>query len=482
MSEATWAKLLAEHPSVKPWAASRQWARVAKRTGLDREEAKRFGRWVLGQDEEPAEATEEDPEPEADSPLEALSDEYWFDVERARYVFHLPTRGPFALPADTVDGIREAYSSLGGGATVNQVARRFGMARTTTIGVIRALGLTHDSPPWGPEEVASRSETDLIEDLLQRKTERVIVKAERRAWSRVKSKAEAYDRMDLFAQRMAERLETITAGGTPVPRLRLPMARHPYEVVLSPTDFHWGKRGEHYNREIARDRLFDVTDRLLDRLVNMGCPDRILLVLGSDGLHIDSANSTTTRGTVMDTDGTPEELASSWIQLCAAYVDRIRQVAPVRLHIIPGNHDAYTSVLLRTALSGWFRTADDVEVITDTKNRQYYRYGRSLLVFLHGDIGASRDWVELAANEARKEWGNTDRTFIFTGHLHTERELEQRAGAIVYRMPSLAGADRWHQKMGYVGNRKALAAYLVDNHRGVVATLIEPSDPPVAEQ
>ena len=112
------------------------------------EEAADFGRWCRALQDENIPREEE--EEVAETTLEALSDEYWYDSERSRYVFHLPTRGPFALPADTVDGIREAYSNLGGGATINQVARRFGMSRSTTTGVIRALGLTHDSPPCGP--------------------------------------------------------------------------------------------------------------------------------------------------------------------------------------------------------------------------------------------------------------------------------------------------------------------------------------------
>ena len=464
------------------WCRSRQWSRVGRRLGLSAEEAKAFGAWAKTRDPETA-TPEPEPEPEpqppeeqAASPVEDLSGSYWVDRERGRYVFHLPTRGPFALPSETVASIREAYSNLGGGATVNQIARRFGMARPTTIGVIRALGLTHDSPPWGPEEVAERSEDELVDDLLQRKTERVIVKAERKAWDRVKKKAEAFDRMDLFAIRMADRFANVGPRYT-VPRLRLPRVSKPFQVVMSPTDFHWGKRGvDGYNRAVAKERLFATTDRLLDRLVQRGAPQKILLMLGSDGLHIDNAKSETTRGTAQDVDGSPEELASSWVMLCAAYVDHVRQVAPVRVHVIPGNHDSYTSVLLRTALAGWFRHADDVEVIPDLSSRQYYRFGRSLLVFLHGDVGKARDWVELAAEEARSEWGETDRTFVFCGHLHTERELEQRGGAIVYRMPSLAGTDRWHKRLGYVASRKALAAFIVDAERGVIATEVEPAE------
>lgn len=476
-----WRQLYADHPIVAGWARSRQWRRIGRQVGLEGDDARDFGRWVRDTVEEDggkrpiAGDTVEVVEVDDESPIESLSEAYWFDRERARYVFHLPTRGPFALPADTVSAMREAYSNLGGGATVNQIARRFGMTRPTTVAIIRALGLTHDSPPWGPEDVAARSEAELVEDLIQRKTERVIVKAERKAWGLVKRKAEAYDRMDLFAGRMAERFATV-APSYDVPRLRLPGSRSPFEVILSPTDFHWGKRGvDGFNREVARARLFETTDRLLDRIVHRGRPERLLVMLGSDGLHIDNAHSQTTQGTPQDCDGSPEELASSWVMLCAEYVDHLRQVAPVRLHVIPGNHDAYTSAMLRAALTGWFRQAPDVDVIADLSSRQYYRFGRSLLVFLHGDVGRARDWIELASEEARQAWGETDRTFVFCGHLHTERELEQRGGAIVYRMPSLAGTDRWHKIKGYVASRKALAAYIVDEARGVIATEVEPA-------
>ena len=106
MSDSGWHKVLAEHPSVRGWAHSRQWRRIAERTGMSYEEAADFGRWCRALQDESIPQEEE--EEVADTALEALSDEYWYDSERSRYVFHLPTRGPFALPADTVDGIRPA--------------------------------------------------------------------------------------------------------------------------------------------------------------------------------------------------------------------------------------------------------------------------------------------------------------------------------------------------------------------------------------
>ena len=151
----------------------------------------------------------------------------------------------------------------------------------------------------------------------------------------------------------------------------------------------------------------------------------------------------------------------------------MRQLCPVKLLCIPGNHDRYTTTLLRAAMEGWFHAAEDVEVITAMTTRQHLLYGDNLLTFMHGDIGKVKDWPAIIAGEVPKMWGVSENRFVFTGHLHTERELPTFGDVVVYRMPSLAGTDGWHHSHGYK-SRKALIAYVVDKTRGVVAQEIEP--------
>ena len=151
----------------------------------------------------------------------------------------------------------------------------------------------------------------------------------------------------------------------------------------------------------------------------------------------------------------------------------LRQVCPVSLFVIPGNHDYYTSTLLRAAMQGWFSKVKDVDVVESFSPRQYVSYGSSLITFLHGDAGKPRDWPAIIAGERPKEWGESKHRFIFCGHLHTERDFPVFGNVTVYRMPSLAGTDNWHFKQGYK-SRKALIAYVVDQKRGVIATEIEP--------
>ena len=404
---------------------------------------------------------------------------YWFDGDRDIYMVSLPSKKkPLAIPGETWRAIIEAYSNWDGSpASVNEMTRKFGMARRTMVELLRAMGTTHDSSPWTDEELLATEAEDLTEDLLRRKEEKVLVSAERKEWRRIKKDAEAFRRLDLLATRLSQRFDE-TSVPYVAPRLTVTESKEPWAAVVSPTDFHWGSyapafSGEPYSREIARERLFSLSRNLISGLSRRGRPEFLYLALGGDGLHIDNQQKTTTHGTPQDCDGTPEEIAWTWVQVCRDYVDLMRQLCPVKLLCIPGNHDRYTTTLLRAAMEGWFHAAEDVEVITAMTTRQHLLYGDNLLTFMHGDIGKVKDWPAIIAGEVPKMWGVSENRFVFTGHLHTERELPTFGDVVVYRMPSLAGTDGWHHSHGYK-SRKALIAYVVDKTRGVVAQEIEP--------
>tara|TARA_R100001594_G_scaffold42369_1_gene74417 strand:+ start:320 stop:1789 length:1470 start_codon:yes stop_codon:yes gene_type:complete len=449
---------------------------------LDKETFTSFLKWM--RDRQHSEEAPEQPEqPASDASSDWLHDRpYWFDESRDTYVIHLASRKrPLAMPGETWRALREAYSNWDGvPASINIICRKFGLARQTVVELMRVMGTTHDSAPWSDEYVLDADEDTLIEDLLRRKEERVLVRAERIEWRRVKKDADSFRRLDLLASRLAQRFEQTPQAPAPT-LMPLEPSEDPYTAVISPTDFHWGKyapaySGDPFNRDIAKERLWATTQELIQRMAARGRPESIHLALGGDGLHIDNQGRTTTRGTLQDCDGTPEELAWTWVMVCKDYVELLRQVAPIKLFVVPGNHDYYTATLLRAALAGWFHTAEDVEVIEAMSSRQYSSYGDNLITFLHGDVGKVKDWPAIIAGEVPEQWGKSSNRFIFTGHLHTERELPTFGDVTVYRMPSLAGTDGWHHRHGYK-SRKALVAYIISKKHGVIATEIAPVAP-----
>ena len=452
--------------------------RYGQLVGLEIEEFKDWCRWLYARRINGEQEEEEEGHPAA---RYETSQSYWFDRERDTYVVHLPSKKkPWAIPGDTWRALVEAYSNWDGApASVNEICRKFGMARRTVTELLRVMGTTHDSSPWTGEHLAETASGDLTEDLLRRKEEKVLVDAQRKEWGKVKKDAASFRRLELLASRLEQRFEQTTSEYLPA-RLSVREAKAPWAAVISPTDFHWGSYAptfskDPYNRTIARQRLFHSSEELVSRMAMRGRPECLYIALGGDGLDIDNIQSTTTRGTPQSVDGSPEELAWTWVMLCRDYIDFMRQLCPVKVFCIPGNHDRYTTTLLRAAMAGWFSTAEDVEIIEAMTTRQYVVYGSNLISFLHGDIGKVKDWPAIVAGEVPEMWGLTKNRFIFTGHLHTERELPTFGDVVVYRMPSLTGTDAWHHRHGYK-SRKALIAYIVDKERGVIAQEIEPCD------
>ena len=403
------------------------------------------------------------------------SESYWYDKSRDTYVVHIPSKKkPLALKGGFWRQIKEAYSNWAGGASsVNEICRKFGLSRPTLKALLRAMGMTHDSSPWSNEHVSNAHEDDLVQDLLRRKEEQVLIRSERIAWNAIKRDADRYRNLTLYAKSIRAYFDEFKTTDYFIPKFDVGLSQNPYALVVSPTDFHWGKyapkyTGDEYNRTIAKERLFGLTQQLVKRIAFRGNPERIILAIGGDGLHIDNQQKTTTRGTAQDCDGSPSELVSTYVSLCRDYIDFLSQIAFVHVFVIPGNHDYYTATLLREALKGWFNNKSYAEIEDSLSPRQSIMYGNSLITFVHGDEGSVKDYPAIIAGENPKDWGQSEWRFIFTGHLHTERELPTFGNVTVYRMPSIAGTDDWHFRKGY------RSRYVVSHEEGVVSTEICP--------
>ena len=75
---------------------------------------------------------------------------YYYDDRRDTYVVHLPNKKkPFAIGGSVWRSMVESYSNWDGApSSVNEIARKFGLARKTIISLFKMMGLTHDSAIW----------------------------------------------------------------------------------------------------------------------------------------------------------------------------------------------------------------------------------------------------------------------------------------------------------------------------------------------
>ena len=253
----------------------------------------------------------------------------------------------------------------------------------------------------------------------------------------------------------------------------------PHLLELSLADHHFGKlawgreTGEDWDLRIAENVWLDAVDDLLAKVG--GYPiERVLLPIGHDFFNYDTGRGETANGTPQDNDSRPAKVFEVGIAACVAAIDRCRQVAPVEVVWVPGNHDPTWSFHLVHVLSAWYRLDDRVAVDVSPSPRKYVAYGVNLLGLIHGDMSQQtlKQLPAVMAVEAPEKWAAATCREIHVGHWHKRKvlqtlPLETFGGVTVRHLPSLTGTDEWHYSQGFVGNPKAADAYLWAKTQGL---------------
>jgi hypothetical protein len=256
----------------------------------------------------------------------------------------------------------------------------------------------------------------------------------------------------------------------------------PNMLEVSIFDAHFGKlawapeTGNNYDLEIAESVYLDAVQELIRKSAGFNI-ERVLFPFGQDFFHIDNLESKTTRGTPQDADGRYAKIFRTGTMACVKAIDYLRQVAPVKLIWVPGNHDTTASYHLGMFLWAWYQNAKDVEICMDRTltSRRYEAYGPVVVGFSHGDKVKPERLVSVMLQEARELLATRRTLEIHQGHLHKAREMvyastDTYAGGVRVRtLPSLSGFDAWHYGEGYTGTMRAAEAYLWNKRTGFSA-------------
>jgi hypothetical protein len=247
----------------------------------------------------------------------------------------------------------------------------------------------------------------------------------------------------------------------------------PYLLELSIPDLHvgklaWGEEsGENYDTKIA-ERLFETAlEALLHRTSGFKFA-KVLLVLGNDLLHSDTRAGTTTGGTPLDNDSRFQKTFGVVRRMCVRAIDRCREVAPVQVVMVPGNHDTLSVWHLGDSLECYYHGATDVEIDNAPTARKYVQHGKVMLMLTHGDKGKRQDYPLLMATEKPAIFGATVHREAHTGHVHQTR-VQEHHGVKVRISPALCAADAWHAENAFVGNARAAEAFVWHAEEGLVS-------------
>jgi len=244
-------------------------------------------------------------------------------------------------------------------------------------------------------------------------------------------------------------------------------------------DLHFGKVawheevGENYNINIATERFNACVDYFIETYKNFNI-EQVLLPISNDFFNSDRShpfNSTTS--------GTPQEEDTRWQntfrkgrELLIHNIQKLSQIAPVVVKVIPGNHDYERSFYLGDSLQGWFHNNENITIDNNASPRKYFAYGKCLIGLTHGNNEKLTDLPMIMAQENPIEWAKSIYREFHLGHLHHKKETKFNAtnelqGVMIRFMSSLSGTDSWHHKKGYIGARKSAEAFLWDRENGL---------------
>lgn len=250
-----------------------------------------------------------------------------------------------------------------------------------------------------------------------------------------------------------------------------------YMLEISIPDLHvgklsWGKETgwENYDTKIAEQVFEDALAALIQRTSAYKF-EQVVFVVGNDLLHSDNKDSATTAGTRQDTDVRFQKSFGIARSLITRAIERLREIAPVVVPVVPGNHDSVLSWCLGHSLECYFHKCPDVTIDNEPTMRKYHQFGKVMLMLAHGNRGKLSAYPQVMAAERPEMFGATIHREAHTGDKH-HFKVEEYYGVRVRISPALCPPDYWHAENFYVGASRSAEAFVWHRDEGLVGTAV----------
>ena len=244
------------------------------------------------------------------------------------------------------------------------------------------------------------------------------------------------------------------------------------------TDYHVGMRS--WRPETGADFDLEIAERTLTaafRQMVASSPRARAAVVNQlgDFLHFDAlAPLTPTAGHILDADGRYSHVVRVATRLLRAVIDAaLAQHEIVYVLVAEGNHDMASSVWLRHLLALLYEKEPRVKVIEGELPYYAHQHGEVMLAFHHGHLAKHEKLPGVFAARYAPMWGATTKRYCHTGHMHHVEEKEF-PGMKVVQHPTLAAADAYAARHGYLSEREITAVTYHAKHGQVARTTVTP--------
>lgn len=220
--------------------------------------------------------------------------------------------------------------------------------------------------------------------------------------------------------------------------------------------------------------------KTLEGLLNLSAPyapfDEIILPFGNDFFHTDNVFNTTTGGTVQPEGESYLHTFTSGEEFAISIIEMLKEIAPVKIYSIPGNHDRTSSFMLGRILQAYYHNDKNVSVDASSSPYKFHRYGVNLIGYEHGhSVKPQVRLASLMANECPKDWEQTKYREFHIGDQHRKGSsrpsvLEEQGVSIEY-LPSITAPNEWHRLKSYNHQKRGTMAFVWNYDRGPIARL-----------
>lgn len=407
-----------------------------------------------------------------------VSEEKYETIDKGDYWIITDGEDRFPITKAKYSAIRKDYCDPKGRKSrylkIPEICRKYNIRRKHFIMLKNAFGFIHDDIEYTDEEIAKDGIDALVEDHLERDKNEYFKKLNDREINKIIKENEAYRKKDYYINKIHDMVSShfleFAQNYKPVKLPKKPKVNNSNRLLeLSIVDLHLAKlswspeTGENYDRHIAEERFMYVINDVLEEVQNMPLK-KIIFPIGNDFFNFDNIKGSTSKGTPQHNDSRWQKMYLFGQELLIKAIDMLRQLAPVTVFVVPGNHDWLTSFHAIVNMNSWYRNDDDVTVNTNPRSRKYVRFGNTLLGFTHLDKEKKRIYGCMQV-EAKKDWGETKYHEWHGAHLHKEL-VKDDMGVVVRNLSCVSARDEWHYNNGYLPHPHN-QAFIWDYNKGL---------------
>lgn len=231
--------------------------------------------------------------------------------------------------------------------------------------------------------------------------------------------------------------------------------------------------GKDLSPEIAIKQADGVIDSLLTYSKGFVI-ERVLFPIGNDFFDANTAAGATAHGTLQRDDVRWQRTFDMGARFMVRTIDKLLQIAPVDVLVVPGNHDEERIFYLGEYLAAWYRAAKDATIDNRPIKRKYYHYKNNLIGFTHGYYEKNDKLSALMPQEVPELWAKANNREWHLGDKHHKVDMiyktnEYENGVTVRILRSIASPSVWEFDKGFTGSLQAGEAFIWHPEDGVIA-------------